>query len=542
MMDASLTHGFYRVIVEVGCHDWYPISVCNNTVHESPLNTKADLEFVPCLGPNASCTWANDLDKTEAINFITRANSRPDPWFLYLSTTTPHAGFLHGSGAKPELYANAYPVPYPFNKKFAEMEGKLWTDAEKLFASAVWAQDVMVGAVLDHLDALNIAQKTLVIFSGDNGPDGPGFQLFDDPGFFRGKKRSLHEGGVRQTIVMQWPGVLAAGQVAHEIFIFYDLMATALDLAGVPKTKWPETDGQSAVPIFEAHAVGAAPSARPTSLPPRFLYWEFCHTAPVDGLLPQSYATGWSQSLRWDDDGTEWKAIASNSDYSNVLLYNLTADQSESVPLAGTPVGPDAAPRSSLSVDPVVAQALAHAVSHFHSEHVENQFWKKSANASDPCCNSCFAPAGCAFPCKRFGPAPPPPPPAQPIPIEELPGAYTAREGHGTATFELKLGPSAEILISNPADKTSCWTAGNGTYDSEAAQIEHVRASSSSCVRLATGTVRRTELRQTVDVDYQYAAQGLEITWQVTDGPDQLQTSGTWPVWVKKQGDFRPVE
>ena len=70
-----------------------------------------------------------------------------------------------------------------------------------------------------------------------------------------------------------------------------------------------------------------------------------------------------------------------------------------------------------------------------------------------------------------------------------------------------------------------------------------MRASSSSCVRLATGTVRRTELRQTVDVDYQYAAQGLEITWQVTDGPDQLQTSGqVWPVWVKKQGDFRPVE
>ena len=45
------------------------------------------------------------------------------------------------------------------------------------------------------------------------------------------------------------------------------------------------------------------------------------------------------------------------------------------------------------------------------------------------------------------------------------------------------------------------------------------------------------ELRQTVDVDYQYAAQGLEITWKVTDGPDSTdQTSGSWPVWVKKQG------
>jgi hypothetical protein len=36
------------------------------------------------------------------------------------------------------------------------------------------------------------------MFSGDNGPDSHQFQFFDDPGPFRGKKRSLHEGGVRQ--------------------------------------------------------------------------------------------------------------------------------------------------------------------------------------------------------------------------------------------------------------------------------------------------------------------------------------------------------
>ena len=38
---------------------------------------------------------------------------------------------------------------------------------------------------------------------------------------------------------------------------------------------------------------------------------------------------------------TEWKAIAVSSDYTNVLLYNITDDQSESIPLSGTPVGPD---------------------------------------------------------------------------------------------------------------------------------------------------------------------------------------------------------
>ena len=40
---------------QVGCHNWYPTSVCNNTVHEAPLNTPAELNFKSCLGPEQSC-------------------------------------------------------------------------------------------------------------------------------------------------------------------------------------------------------------------------------------------------------------------------------------------------------------------------------------------------------------------------------------------------------------------------------------------------------------------------------------------------------
>ena len=44
----------------------------------------------------------------------------------------------------------------------------MWSDHEKLLASAVWAEDVMVGAVLDELEALSIENQTIVFFSGDN--------------------------------------------------------------------------------------------------------------------------------------------------------------------------------------------------------------------------------------------------------------------------------------------------------------------------------------------------------------------------------------
>ena len=69
-------------------------------------------------------------------------------------------------------------------------------------------------------------------------------RLFDDAGFFRGKKRSLHEGGIRQTIVVQWVGTIAANSVSDDLFIFYDLLPTAADLAGVAPAVWePLTDG-----------------------------------------------------------------------------------------------------------------------------------------------------------------------------------------------------------------------------------------------------------------------------------------------------------
>ena len=231
---------------QVGCHDWYPLAVCNDTVHNAPLNTKDELVFIECLGPNAKCTWANDLDRTEGVAFIRNAHAQAKPFFLYLSSTTPHAGSLAGTGPTPPLYSSYSPVPYPFNIKFEnESSAAGWTDKEKLFASAVWAQDVMVGAILDELEALSIEKNTVVFFSGDNGPAIDfGGTLFDDAGFFRGKKRSAHEGGIRQTIVVQWVGTIAANSVSDDLFIFYDLLPTAADLAGVAPAVWePLTDG-----------------------------------------------------------------------------------------------------------------------------------------------------------------------------------------------------------------------------------------------------------------------------------------------------------
>lgn len=301
------------------------------------------------------------------------------------------------------------------------------------------------------------------------------------------KTRSLHEGGIRQTIVVQWPGTIAPNSVSNDMFVFYDLLPTAADLAGVAKSEWPPTDGISAVQIFEASRKDTATKLdRSAPAAGRHLYYEFCHNGAVNGILPQSYASGWGQAVRFDGNDTafdtQWKAIAVNSDYTNVLLYNITEDQSESRPLAGRPDSlndPASAAFASSRGPPstAVINALEHAVNLFHSEHVENPYWKSSANATDRCCASCFSPGGCAYPCKYFGPHPPPPPrptPSPPIETAQLVGMWTAKDSGGKVQFELSVGAGARVTIGNPGDKSSCWESGVGVWDAAADQIRDV--------------------------------------------------------------------
>ena len=87
------------------------------------------------------------------------------------------------------------------------------------------------------------------------------------------------------------------------------------------------------------------------------------------------------------------------SNYTNVLLYNITDDQSESVPLAGTPTGPDTKVAAQMELGRTAAaraeagsveSALAHAVDLFITEHVENPYGSLGISAVNiPKCNLC---------------------------------------------------------------------------------------------------------------------------------------------------------
>lgn len=182
---------------QVGCHNWYP---CNSTkaggalwngtaAMSIPANTDASYQSCSTDGTHdlAKCTWANDLYKREGLSFIRRHAHGPKPFFLYLSTTTPHAGFLGGQHS-----AGGWPVPDAagMSKFNAGAEYESWPQTMKNVSAAIWAQDLMVGEVNGLLDSLKIKENCVLMFSGDNGPPGGrDLVFFNSQGPFRGYKR-----------------------------------------------------------------------------------------------------------------------------------------------------------------------------------------------------------------------------------------------------------------------------------------------------------------------------------------------------------------
>jgi arylsulfatase A-like enzyme len=113
-----------------------------------------------------------------------------------------------------------------------------WANKTKfgLYADGMQELDWVVGELLGELDALGIADNTIVIFTTDNGaekfswPDGG-----TSP--FRGEKGLGWEGGFRAPFVMRWPGNIPAGQVLNGIFSLEDVVPTIMAAAGVPDVK-----------------------------------------------------------------------------------------------------------------------------------------------------------------------------------------------------------------------------------------------------------------------------------------------------------------
>lgn len=120
---------------------------------------------------------------------------------------------------------------------------------DQSYFGCIRALDRQVARLRTELKKLKLDQDTLVCFCSDNGPEGnnkaPG-----SAGQFRGRKRSLYEGGVRVPAVIEWPGTIPAGSITEHVAVTSDYLPTVVELTG---GKLPERpiDGVSLVPVFK---------------------------------------------------------------------------------------------------------------------------------------------------------------------------------------------------------------------------------------------------------------------------------------------------
>jgi arylsulfatase A len=158
-----------------------------------------------------------------AQDFI-RSNQE-HPFFLYLAHAMPHFP-IHASDA---------------------FRGK---SVAGLYGDAVEELDWGVGQVLDTLDQLGPSEKTLVIFSSDNGPWWQG-----NPGYARGRKLLWFEGGYRVPFIARWPGVIPPAVTSTEMSMNFDLFVTCLQLAGVSPPQDRIIDGKDILPLLKGEAL-----------------------------------------------------------------------------------------------------------------------------------------------------------------------------------------------------------------------------------------------------------------------------------------------
>jgi len=179
--------------------------------------------------------WLTD----QAVDFIRR--KKDGPLFLYLPHFAVHAPLQ----AKPELIEKFKPKPAVGHQD------------NPTYAAMIASVDQSVGRIMALLDELRIADNTVFIFSSDNG--GVGLYEFDgtvtaargvtDNTPLRGSKAQLYEGGVRDPLIIRWPGVTKPGTLCNEPTIHVDLYPTLLEIAAAPKPKHV-LDGESWVKLL----------------------------------------------------------------------------------------------------------------------------------------------------------------------------------------------------------------------------------------------------------------------------------------------------
>lgn len=250
--------------------------------------------------------YVQDVIHQHALEFI-RAHQE-GPFFAYLPYLLPHVELVVPEDSK-RPYVDRFPAVVIDDPR----EG--YIDADHGFATyagMISRLDRYVGEVMALLKNLEIDNRTLVIFTSDNGAQGGAWrqliEFFDANGGLRGAKGDVYEGGIRVPFIARWPGRIEAGTTSDRSIYFPDMMPTLADVAATSPP--PRIDGISFLPTL---------LGREHHEEKRAMYW--AHAGPNGPAQQQALRIG------------AWKLVKPGSD-APLELYHLESDREESEDLA----------------------------------------------------------------------------------------------------------------------------------------------------------------------------------------------------------------
>jgi len=222
-----------------------------------------------------------------AVPFIRKAVAEDKPFLAVIWFHAPHAPVVGGP-------------------KYRRMYSQ-YSEDEQHYYGCITAMDEQVGRLRAELRRLNVADNTMLWFCSDNGPegkDGKQGRYRGSAGPFRGRKRSLLEGGVRVPALLEWPAQVKGGQVTDVPCCTADYYPTVLDILGFRAKVQPKpVDGVSLRAIIEGKAKNRS--------------------------VPIAFESGSQISLM----GDRYKIYSKNGG-KKCALYDLIADPGETTDLA----------------------------------------------------------------------------------------------------------------------------------------------------------------------------------------------------------------
>ncbi len=265
--------------------------------------------FSPFAVPGLKDYWGTDTFVTEALTIesikaLDKAKKLGQPFFLYMAH---------------------YAVHIPLDKDmryYQKYVDKGLSANEAAYASLIEGMDKSLGDLMDWLDANKLEENTIIIFMSDNGGFSSSTSWRDKPlhtqnAPLNSGKGSAYEGGIREPMIVKWPGKVTPKSKTDEYLIIEDFFPAILGMAEVKEYETIQPiDGISFLPLLA--------ETNKQVMPSRNLYWNFpnlwgnegpgigptCTVRSEEWKLIYYYETGKKELFNITDDIGETKNLA----------------------------------------------------------------------------------------------------------------------------------------------------------------------------------------------------------------------------------------